>query len=128
MAIGTFGDVVFEASSDKVRTFTGLSFSRSARYAEHDVYMSKPVLDYLGEGTTSASLSIRFDAMLGMNPAKELAELRSMMEKATAADLIIGSEPLGMFVIESMTEDFTSVDGHGRLLVASCSLTLKGAN
>lgn len=128
MAIGTFGDVVFEASSDKIRTFSGLSFSRSVRYAQHDVYMSKPVLDYLGEDNTSASLSIRLDASQGLNPVKELATLRDMMTSATAADLIIGSEPLGIFVIENISEEFTTIDGRGRLLVASCTLTLREAN
>lgn len=124
--IGTLGTVVFEASSDAIRTFSGLTISRSARYARHELYNRRPVVEYLGESLETATLAVRFDVSSGLNPRTELAELKKILDSGTENDLIIGDANLGAYVLESMSETHRVIDGTGALLVADVTLNLLG--
>lgn len=125
--LGSFGDVVFEASADRIRTFSGLSVSRTARFATHELYGRRPTVEYLGPSLESASMTIRLDASWGLNPAEELKKLKTMLDGGAAHDLIIGDRVIGAFVLEGLTEAHNVIDGRGRLLVAEVSLSMKGA-
>ena len=101
--IGTLGDVVFETSSEKIRTFDGMKRSGSARWATHDIMAHKPVLEFLGSGMEQISFSMRFDVSLGINPAAELETLRGLRDAGEASQLILNGKPIGehKWVIES---------------------------
>jgi phage protein U len=125
MGIGTFGDVVFEASSRRVRTPDGIARKAEARLAEHAVCGRKPVLEYLGPGLTEVSFSMVFSAALGVDPTEELKTLRRLRDRGAAEDLIFGGVPQGRFVLASLDEEHRVVDGKGRLIVAVVQVTLK---
>lgn len=124
--IGTLGTVVFEASSDAIRTFNGLSITRTARYATHELYSQRPVVEYLGEQLEKVTLAVRLDVSSGLNPREELAGLKTILDSGTPNDLIIGDANMGSFVLESMTETHRVIDGTGVLLVADVTLNLLG--
>lgn len=124
--IGTLGTVVFEASSDAIRTFNGLTITRTARYATHELYNQRPVVEYLGESLETATLTVRFDVSAGLKPRSELAELKKILDSGAANDLIIGDTNLGAYVLESMSETHRVIDGTGTLLVADVTLNLMG--
>ena len=73
--IGTLGDAVFQASTDKVYTFQGLGRSAPGRYQQHDVVGQKPVLEFIGPGLEQISFDMRFDVGLGINPIAEIDKL-----------------------------------------------------
>ncbi len=125
--IGTLGDVVFETSSEKIRTFDGMKRSGSARWATHDIMAHKPVLEFLGSGMEQISFSMRFDVSLGINPAAELETLRGLRDAGEASQLILNGKPIGehKWVIESLSENWERIDNLGRLLVATVDITLK---
>lgn len=125
MSIGSFGHIVFETSADRIRSWSKFGRTGKVRFAEHAVHGEKPVLEYIGPGLEEIALQVRFDASLGVNPAKEIAALRALRDTGTAQQLIIGRDPLGRFAIESLEEDWQRVDNQGLLLVACVSLTLK---
>lgn len=124
--IGTLGTVVFEASSESIRTFNGLSITRTARFATHELYNQRPVVEYLGEALETATLTVRFDVSAGLNPRAELAGLKAILDSGQPNDLIIGDANMGSFVLESITETHRVIDGTGMLLVADVSMNLLG--
>ena len=55
--IGSLGEVVFEVSDEKVRTFRDFQIQRSAKYSEHAIHGRKGLLEFTGLSPASASLS-----------------------------------------------------------------------
>ena len=122
--IGTLGDVVFEVSEDRVRTFIELSRSGAARLHEHMVVSQKPRLEFLGPDIDSIILPMRFDVAQGINPIVEINALRDYRDQGQRLALVIGGKFLGDFAIERITETWERMDNRGNLLVASISVNL----
>ena len=87
--IGTLGDVVFETSSEKIRTFDNMKRDGSARWTAHEVMSNKPVLEFIGPDIEQISFSMRLDVALGINPTAELETLREVRDKGEAVKLIL---------------------------------------
>ncbi|NLT94874.1 MAG: phage tail protein [Clostridia bacterium] len=125
--IGSFGPVVFETSTKRIRTFDDFKRSGSARWATHELMGRKPLREFLGPGLEQISFTIRLDVSLGVNPAHELTVLRLMRDQGMAFPLILEGRPLivgSSWVIESMNETWLRVDNRGRLLAVEVELTL----
>ena len=125
--IGTFGEVTFEVSADRVRTFDGLKRSGSARLASHDLIGRKPLLEFGGPGLETLSLNMTLSAFLGLDPVEEVKELRQMRDEGTAAPFTLNGEPqgTGLWVLESLSEDWKYIDNNGVPRQIDCALTLK---
>ncbi|WP_213692121.1 phage tail protein [Aminobacterium sp. EBM-42] len=123
--IGSFDDVVFETSADKVRTPENFQRQGAARFGTHEVAGQKPVLEFMGPGLDSVTMTICFRVALGVNPRVEIDRLREMRDDGIYAPLILAGRPLGTFVIESINETWSQIDNHGRLLRATVDLTLR---
>ena len=127
MAIGSFGEVVFEVAPEKVRTFRDLQIQRSAKYAEHSIHGRKGLLEFTGFPAATASLRIRLDAGLGIKPKEELNTLRDILTKHEAVPFILDGEPQGdgLWVLESIDENYEIIDNHGTVIAVEVSLKLK---
>lgn len=123
--IGTLGNAVFEASTDKVYTFNGLSRSGQARYEEHKVVGKKPVLELIGPGLEQISFSMRFDVRLGINPIAEIDKLREARDEGAVVSMTIGGKFLGDWIIEDVGDSWERTDNKGNVLVATVQITLK---
>ena len=125
--IGSLGDVVFEVSSEIVRTFKDFQIQHGARYTEHAIMNRKGLLEFIGLNAASASLNIRLDAGLGVNPAKELETLREILKNHEAVPLIFDDEIQGdgLWVLENLDEKFEVLDNHGTPIIVEASLKLK---
>ena len=125
--IGTFGEVTFEVSADRVRTFDGLKRSGSARLASHDLIGRKPLLEFGGPGLETLSLNMTLSAFLGLDPVEEVKELRQMRDEGTAAPFTLNVAPqgTGLWVLESLSEDWKYIDNNGVPQQIDCALTLK---
>lgn len=125
--IGTFGDVVFLATADTIRTFQGFSRTSGARWGVHEVLANKPRAEYIGPIQDEISFSMRFDVRYGMNPRLEMTRLLEMSRDGQAETLIIGGSPMGTYkwYIESITQSWTHLDGQGNVLVGVVDLTMK---
>ena len=123
--IGTLGPVVFEASSDLVRTFSDLSRSGQADWQEHKRIGRKGLLEFAGPGLEEISFSMRFDVFLGLNPRKEIDGLRELRDTGEVCTLILAGQPLGDFALTSLSESWGRVDHRGNLLMAEVQVSLK---
>ena len=125
--IGSFGDVVFEVSTDIVRTFRDFQIQRSAKFSEHAIHGGKALLEFTGQSPASMSLSIRLDAGLGVNPKEELDTLHEILNNHEAVPFILDGEPQGdgLWVLESLDESYEVIDNHGTFIALNVSLKLK---
>ncbi|MCP3921905.1 MAG: hypothetical protein GY714_04890 [Desulfobacterales bacterium] len=106
MDIGILGNIAFEVSSDKVITLQAFKRSMKARYATHPVINKKPVLEYLGPDLSDVDFQITLSKQLGTDPIIEINKIKKIIESGEAQSLRIGDEEFGLFVVESMSEDW----------------------
>jgi len=125
--IGSFGDIIFEVSADKIRTFDGFSRESSDRWTNHEVIDQKPLSEFIGPGLDKVSFSMRFDAQHGINPRMEMEKLIEMSRTGEVAALIIGGKPLGVdkWKITGLSQRWNTVDNQGNLLAAVLDVTLE---
>ena len=127
MVIGSLGDVVFEVSSETVKSFDNYKRVNSSRWASHDIIGKKPVKEYLGPGLIEVGFSIKLSVFLGVSPEKELDALRSYCENGEIVKFIINNKPVidNRWVIESLNENVLSWDNKGNMLVVDVEVALK---
>lgn len=96
--IGSFHDLIFEVSSDLVRTYH----------------------EYLGREPDEITFIMTFHISLGVKPAEEISTLRRLCQDHIADYLILGNSVVGdnLWVIESVSEEVTVTDHFGLVLVA----------
>ena len=126
-SIGCLGsDIIFECSSELVRTFKDYKRETKARFATHALIMQMPALEFLGQDCGEISFKMIFTTSLGVNPVEETDKLRKICAAGEANVLVIGSEVIGdMWVIESLNESAQAHDGSGRIILSEVNLTLK---
>ncbi|MCE4044551.1 phage tail protein [Lysinibacillus fusiformis] len=116
--IGTFGDLVFEVSRDKVHTFDNLNRTTEARYTKHAIKHQKPIMEFDGPEVDPITFDMVLRADLGVNPIKELDKWRDYVRKGKRAVLIIGNRPFSnnAFVITKINETYKNIDNRGNVL------------
>jgi phage protein U len=127
MAIGSLGDISFEVSSEKIRTFDELQRNASARLALHNRQGGKELIEFVGPSVETITFSMRLSAYERLNPTEEVKALRKLRDAGEAVLFILDGMPQGdgYWIIESLSEEYDYVDNKGRPYVINCSLTLK---
>ena len=125
--IATLGRYEFEVSTEKVKTFTDLKFTNGANYAEHKIIGRKGLIEFTGLNASTASLTINLYAHAGVEPSEEITELYTLMNDHELLVFTLGGEVMGegLWVIESLDEDYKTIDAKGRVTEASVNLKLK---
>jgi hypothetical protein len=125
MSLGALGDVVFEASAEKVRTWQDMKRSGEARWATHEVFAGKPVKEFIGPGLDTITLQVRLDARLGLVPLDEVKALRRLRDTGAVNQLTLGGELVGDYTVKSLSEDQRRFDPAGVLVTVVVDLTLE---
>ena len=127
MAIGSLGDVVFEVSSDKVRTFNDLQVQLKANYMEHAIHGKKGLLEFTGFAASTMTITIDLLASLGVVPKDELTGLEEILTNHEAVPFILNGEPQGdnLWVLESLSESYPVINNKGELISVRVTLNLK---
>lgn len=125
--IGSFGDIVFSASSFKVLTINNYQRKTKARLATHEVIGQKPVVEFVGPDGEEISFTMQFAAGLGVNPAKEADKVRQMCQQGQTAYFMLGNECVGgnKWLISDVSESTNVIDNQGHILVSKLDVTLK---
>ncbi|MEA5041383.1 MAG: phage tail protein [Oscillibacter ruminantium] len=125
--IGTWGDVVFSVSRNKIKTFDGLKWDVAAKYATHDRHLKDPLLEYIGTDVESISFSMTFSVFLGVNPMTELTKFITAVRSGTAARLVIGPKAYGKnkWVATKISNQLDRYDNRGNLLAAKVDVTMQ---
>lgn len=124
--IGSFNELVFEVSSDLVRTYKDFERETKARYAKHELVNRTTVIEYLGREPDEITFTMTFHVSLGVKPAEEISMLRRLCQDHIADYLILGNAVVGdnLWVIESVSEETTAVDHFGLVLVATAKVKM----
>lgn len=124
--IGCLGDIVFQVSSDVVRTFSNMQWSGSARYSEHKRHMTDALTELTGIDPDKISFEIVLSAYLGVNPTNELAKIWTYERAGKAVPLVIGEKGYGKYkwVIRSHKIKLQTFDGSGNLTSATVTIEL----
>lgn len=125
MSIGVLGDITFESTADKQRTWESASRSGDARWTTHEVYGGKPVSEFLGPGLSKIELSVRLDLNRGVIPRDELRKMREHRDAGSVLQFTVGDQFVGEYVITNVAETWTHLDRGGVLVVAVVSLSLQ---
>lgn len=123
--IGVLGDIVFSVSSTQVKTLSNMQKTKTSRIAKHDIIGNKPKLEFQGMDLDKFSFDIRLDASLGVNPDIELRRLERMQQQGEVAQLVIGSNYHGDYLINSIGEDYKHTDRNGNTITVEVSVDLE---
>lgn len=125
--IGSFGDLTFKVSDKLVRTFDGMNWGFSAKYATHDRHIRADLLEYMGPEIETISFSMVLSIFLGVTPLSQIKKLRKMIRKGYARRLVIGGKVYGNYkwVMESGSVELQRFDKKGNLWAAKVKVTLK---
>lgn len=124
MQLGAFGNIVFETSDSRIRTWNRMSRKGTARFARHVVSEGKPRLEFLGADLEEINLVIRLNAQHGLDPEAELAALREIRDAGQEKTLVVGGRVIGKFVLEEISEEHQRHSGSGLLLLADATIKL----
>lgn len=127
MIIGCLGDIIFSVSDSAVKTITNYTRSGSARYATHDLHLSKSLLEFTGADPEDLSFDVEMLTSLGVDPDTELAKIANYTESGRTLSFVLGDKTIGSYrwVITSFKEKGNHHDGRGNVISATVSITLK---
>ena len=127
--IGSIGDIVFETSASRVRTFDSYTDSVGARIGTHDIGGGVPVLEYIGTDTREIGLSITLNARLGVDVESDISTLQGYSASGRLVSIVLANEIIGgpgaKWLIERADTTRARFDGQGRTMQATISLSLK---
>lgn len=125
--IGYMGEIPFTTSADKIRTFSDFSRKGDPRLGSHDIIGGKSRLEFIAAANEEISMSIKLSTGIGLDPEKELEDLREMRDTGAVFNLFIGGKPVSenKWIISSMGEDVKYFNDKGEIISVDVSLTLK---
>ena len=124
---GSFGDIIFEVSANLVKTWGNLRSRKKAQYAVHELALGKAKLEFTGVELQEIDFEVRLDARW-VNPDRESKNLHEALEDAEPRILMLGSKPLGEYVLRDITEQGVRTDYMGRTMVSRLNLKFKEYN
>lgn len=127
--VGCFGALIFECSRRRVHTFQDLKVTNTARYAQHDVHLQLPILEFTGPGLTEVSFSMNFNQQWNADPFISLSLLRMYCRVGAVAPLLVGNRPItisfNLWVVTNVGEDHKFFTRGGTLQGAQVDVSLK---
>lgn len=123
--IGSLGDVQFVVFSQKVFTLKNYRRDTKSQIAEHKLINDAPVLEFIAEDNEEISFKITLMRSLGVEPETEAEKLREICRTGKVSCLVLGTNVIGNFLIESIAESANAIDNHGRIIVSELDIRLK---
>ncbi len=125
MIVGSFGDVVFEASNDTIKTFQDMKLERSASYTQHKVHGMKAVPEFTGFDCAKITFEVTLSIFYGVPPREELEKLEDMLKSKKGYPLALGTDLYGgKWLLTKIGSVFNHFWKDGTLMTASTTLTL----
>ncbi len=120
---------MFEASRRRINTFSDFKVSNASRYAEHDVHLQMPILEWTGPGLSEITFKMVFTKEWNNDPFAMLTLLRLYMATSFVAPILVGNRPVtlgwNLFVLTNISEEHKYYDARGDMFWAEADVTLK---
>lgn len=127
--VGSFGNIIFETSDEKILTPTSLSRTGGAVWADHPMLYKKPRREFMRSENRGVELEIKLKASLGVSPAKSIDELYKIMENGRTHPLVVGGRPMSRYnmALMSISDSWDEVLSGGELISATVSVKFEEA-
>jgi hypothetical protein len=127
--IGLYGTIFFHSGSTGLSTFNEMRKTVTARWNDHPVHMSKPLLEYSGPQLIEVTFRMELIKPFTVDPLSTIITLEEIMDLAIPLPLIIGMKPMGrgvsLFVLTNLQHEMKYFYRDGGLLGASVEVQLK---
>lgn len=125
--VGTLGNIIFEVSDEKIKTFKSLNLSKKANYATHNIINKKGLSEFTGFEPMSIKININLNQNLGVNVQEELNKINKAFSGHEVLNFILNGQPVGegKFVIENISEDMKVIGKNGEIISCEINLDLK---
>lgn len=125
--IGSYGDIIFEVSSEKVLNMTDLNTAYGGNWASQDLISGKPRKQFIGAINNTATFNMLLKANLGVKPTEMLEKLREKIENGIAEYLIIGGKLIceNKMVITSLSAKYNTIYNGGEVASITVGVSLE---
>lgn len=126
MQVGVLGDIVFQVSSNVIKTLDNLQWSGSARYGEHSRHLTNALTEFTGIDPDTMSFDMELSAYLGVDPMAELVKIWTYERSGKPLSLVVGERAYGKYkwTIKSHKIKMRTYDKRGNVTGASVSVEL----
>lgn len=127
--VGYWGEgIVFEVSSERALTFSGMRRNVNGRWADHEIVMEKPRSEFLGAGLSSVSMDVKLSWGMGLEPGEiesVIDNIEAAVESGATNYLYVGNKRIGQnrMRISSVSESWDVIYSGGVLEQVSLSLS-----
>ncbi len=127
MVIGCLGDIVFQASSDLVKTINNLKETGSARYATHQLHARPSLIEFVGSDPEIITFDMELSAYLGVDPLKEYSKIQKYTRSGKTLALTLGDRTFGRhrWCITKYALAARTYAGDGNITSAKVTVTLQ---
>ncbi|MDR2559540.1 MAG: phage tail protein [Oscillospiraceae bacterium] len=124
--IGSLGDMPFFVNNKQVKTFNGMRWDSSVRFATHNRHMKDALVEFVGINADTISFTMNLSVFLGVDPMTEIMKLFETERRGEALVLVLGSRIIGrrQWVITRTQKQLERFDNNGNLLAARVTVTL----
>ncbi|MBR3767521.1 MAG: phage tail protein [Clostridia bacterium] len=124
--IGCLGDIVFQVSSDTVRTFSNMKRTGSVKFAIHQRYGAMPLTEFTGIDPEKISFDMVLSVFLGADPDAEIEKIIDYERSAKTLPLVIGSKFIGSYRWTITSHDIKpkTYGKNGKVLSTTVSIQL----
>ncbi|HEY3376574.1 MAG TPA: phage tail protein [Armatimonadota bacterium] len=127
--VGTFGDIVFEVSRQRARSFDTLQHDAGMRLEIQEVIGRDPLVSICGPESETVALTITLALQLGVDPQKEYDRLYAIMRAGNASPLVLAGRPFGgsgcRWIIEKLPATHKQFGAQGRTVWMDVAMTLR---
>jgi hypothetical protein len=126
MQVGVLGDIVFQVSSNVIKTLDNLQWSGSARYGEHERHLTNALTEFTGLDPDKMSFDMDLSAYLGVDPMAELVKIWTYERSGKPLSLVVGERAYGKYkwTIKSHKIKMRTYDKKGNVTGVSVSVDL----
>jgi len=124
--VGCLGDIVFQVSSEQVKTIEDVIWSGSARYSEHKRHLINALTEFTGVDADTISFNMELSMYLGVDPMKDLGKIWEYERSGKALSLVIGERGYGKYkwTIHKHKIKMRTFDKKGNVTGATVSVDL----
>ena len=126
MQVGVLGDIVFQVSSNVIKTLDNLQWSGSARYGEHSRHLTNALTEFTGIDPDTMSFDMELSVYLGVDPMAELVKIWTYERSGKPLSLVVGERAYGKYkwTIKSHKIKMRTYDKKGNVTGTSVSVDL----
>ena len=127
MEYGSFGDVIFTVSADKIQTIRDLTRQGAASIQSHKRHLDADLPEFTGVSGESFGFSIRLSKYLGVeDPTAVLEILIAYMREGIPQYLILGTGAVGRYkwLVSGYKVVHEHFDGNGNPVTIDVTISL----